>query len=119
MTVWRLNKITGISYLATRLMEMSYIFLFNSERISVNPNDNANQYFYLHENHIEVVILSIKLYDIQNWKWNSYFLQRFFLFFITTHVFMNKHFCLRKLHKLSFLLFVLLIVLKYEIKGIF
>lgn len=65
MTVWSFNKITGISYLATRLIEMSYIFLFNSERFSANPNDNANQYF-LHENHIEVVILSLKLYDIQN-----------------------------------------------------
>lgn len=40
----------------------------------------------LHQNHIEVMILSFKLYDIQNWKRNSYFLQRFF-YFLLQHMF--------------------------------
>lgn len=83
MTVWSFNKITGISYLATRLIEMSYIFFSTAKDFWLTRTILPINIF-LHENHIEVVILSLKLCDIQNWKRNSGFLQRFFIFYYNT-----------------------------------
>lgn len=91
MTVWSFNKITGISYLATRLIEMSYIFLFNSERFSANPNDNANQYFFARKSHWSCDIIS-QIIWYPKLKTEFLFSTTFFSFFITTHVFMNGYF---------------------------